>query len=189
MIRYFGLDFESSGSDPWGRSAPIQIGIANEAVRITAYIGGWNWSEWEWNEEAAEVHKIDRKGLDKFPPVWKVDIAVAAQLLDHAVGDRMWNVPVGWNVAGFDRQFVTRHMPNLHRLLSYRSVDLNAVLFSKVSDEHGYTRLKKAVKARAEAVVKATYESENVTPTWHDALFDAEAALAAFRALQAGEFD
>lgn len=175
-IRYIGLDFESSGSDPWGKHVPIQIGLAMDTYEgapmatFEALIGGWKWTEWEWSEEAAQVHNLHKDDIGKSDPVWVVDIRAAEWLLRQVGhGNRMWNITVGWNVAGFDRQFVTRWMPNLNRLLSYRTVDLNALVFARSLTEADYSLWKRQAKEYAD---KFNPDGER-----HDALVDARAAL------------
>ena len=193
-MKYIGLDFESSGSDPWGRSVPIQIGMAMEddgtlatasgaPLIFSRYIGGWSWESnhndpsaewWDWSEEAEAVHGLARDSiaLKYAEPVWAVDIQAAAWLLEFVgTTKRMFNITVGWNVAGFDRQFITRWMPNLNRLLSYRTLDLTALVFAQADDEAQYRAVKKAAKDAAHAALG--YSSDQR----HDALVDARCAL------------
>lgn len=180
-IRYIGLDFEATGSDPWKGNVPIQIGLTTGYDDYVSLIGGWGifgaqTSQYEWSEEAFGVHGITREEVYAAPPVWVVDIEAAAFLIDQ-VGykNRMFTVPVGWNVAGYDRQFITRWMPNLDRLLSYRTVDLNALVFAKAGgDEGAYVGWKKQAKDYAEARVGGKR---------HNALVDARAALYEFEFL------
>lgn len=183
-IQYIGMDFESSGHDPWGRHVPIQIGMVVKPDKewgpwfYESLIGGWQFdncndpvNNWVWSEKAFGVHGIAKESLKDAPPVWAVDIEAAAWLI-RAVGHRnsMFNITVGWNVAGFDRQFVTRWMPNLNRLLSYRTLDLGAVVFARAGTEkRAYANYKKAAKAYADS--KLGPEGH------HNALRDARAAL------------
>lgn len=163
---------------------PIQIGIAGgdrpdgtDAWEFCSLIGQWDWREWEWNEEAARVHGISQEDLEDAQPVWKVDILAAATLLKQGVGQRMFNIAVGWNVGSFDRQFITRWFPNMNRILSYRVVDLNTLCFALAGGEEAeFERIKKRAKK---------YAAERLGGEgWHDALFDAKAALFAFEALK-----
>jgi DNA polymerase III epsilon subunit-like protein len=181
-VNFIGLDFESTGSDPWGRHVPIQIGMAldNGSERaFTSFIGGWSFDNyndpadsWEWSEEAFGVHGISREALLGAPPVWAVDISAAAWLIDNlGWKHRMFNITVGWNVAGFDRQFVTRWFPNLNRLLSYRTLDLNALVLAQISDEKGYEKVKAVAKRYANEQLGISGDDR------HDALIDARAAL------------
>lgn len=169
-MKIIGLDFEASGSDPWEKHVPIQIGMVIGTEQYGALIGGWDWNTWEWNTHAATVHNITKEQLAAAEPVWKVDLRVAGWMLDR-VGSRMWNIPVGWNVAGYDRQFITRWMPNVNRLLSYRSVDLGALAFALGGDEKGYAWWKRAAKNYA--ANKTGYTEDRR----HDAVVDAACAV------------
>lgn len=193
MITYVPLDFETSSIEPWGDvmdkplAAPIQLGIYLPAsnLRLSYMIGGWDWNEYEWNETSESIHGFTREEVDAAEPAWKVDIRIAANLLD-LTGGRMFTVPLGWNVAGFDRQFITRHFPNLNRLLSYRSIDLNAVIFSQVNSEKEYNELKQSTKEYAAKRMKA-YASERLeayVEKWHNAVYDAEASWYAYEFLR-----
>ena len=179
-MNLIGLDFEASGPDPWGKHVPIQVGVVTDNLLRSYRIGRWNWNEYEWNEEAAQVHNIPREELASADPVWKVDILLASDLIRAGLGSRMWNITVGWNVAGYDRQFITRWFPNVNRLLSYRTIDLNALVFLRANGmESEYKRIKSLVKQYANDRLGVTEENGR-----HDALVDARAALLEYEALQ-----
>ena len=186
---FIGLDFETSGSDST-RHAPIQVGLAipGEDVFVRD-IGGWNWHNgpWtddlpagylvEWSEEAFDVHRIPKDRLRSAPSVGMVDVWTAEWVNRHA-GDvpRPWRNIVGWNVAGFDLAFLRRWMPETLGSLSYRTVDLNAVLFAIVGeDRDAYYEVKKAAKDYAADRIAETDEFDG--DQWHDAGYDAVAAL------------
>ena len=180
-IKYIGLDFETSGTDPWGDSVPIQIGIATEDDKtFVANIGRWDWNTYTWSYTSQSIHGITRETLAAARPVWEVDILAAAWMLETVSGSRMFTIPVGWNVAGFDRQYITRWMPNLNRILSYRTVDLNAVVFAQATNEQHY----KSLKDKSKAYAAEQIEGETA---WHDALYDARAALHSFNYLRRKE--
>lgn len=186
--QYIGLDFEASGAEPWGRSVPIEIGLAVGNEVYTSLIGQWSWAEFDWNDKAAEVHGIDQSDLFAARPVWQVDILAAAWLMERWVtprSNRMFNITVGWNVAGYDRQFVTRWMPSLNRLLSYRTADLNAMVFALAGDsEPEYDAIKKMAKeyAEAEGMIGNPLPPELAKP--HRAGYDARMSLISFEYLQ-----
>lgn len=187
MINYIGLDFETTGTDPWGRAAPIQIGVAlpNGYVR-TELVGKWKWNEWEWNSVSEGIHKITQVQIDQARPAWQVDIMIANDLIEQGVGSRMFNIPVGWNVSGFDRQFITRHFPALNRIFSYRCADLNSMIFKECgTSEQEYEETKKAAKEYAEKVLK----KNGMKQKWHDAGYDAAAALVSLQWFQSFEED
>lgn len=74
-------------------------------------------------------------------------------------------------------QFITRWMPNLNRLLSYRSVDLNALVYAKAGTNEGaYMGWKKEAKRYADDRVGGD-------KLRHNALYDAKAALFEFEFL------
>lgn len=179
-MNYIGLDFETSGSDPWGTAVPIQIGIAlddssYDPTFFMLYIGGWDWNETPWDEESEAVHKITKEVLSTAPPVWVVDIHAASWLIETlgSHSNRMNNIPVGWNVGGFDRQFVTRWMPNLNRVLSYRTLDLNSMVMAHAQDSlAAYKSIKGDAKAYANSILNVTEKRGR-----HDAAIDARAAI------------
>ena len=84
---------------------------------------------------------------------------------------------VGFNVAGFDMPYVKQYMPTLMSLFTRRSVDLNAVCYSM--SEYGkasYDRIKRDAKRHAAEQIGGD--------SWHNAEFDALAALYAFKYLR-----
>jgi DNA polymerase III epsilon subunit-like protein len=134
-VRFLGFDLETSGSDVEKGHVPIEVGMANtEGATFSGYIY-WNWGEaFKWSDQAAGVHRLTKQFLDE-NGLTAGEVANRAKgwLDQHftAVSPSELHV-VGWNVAGFDMPFVSRHLPKLRRRLSYRTVDLNAVLFTMV---------------------------------------------------------
>lgn len=178
MITYIGMDFEASGDKPWQGSVPVQIGFALEdGYERTELIGGWDWNEWDWNEVAAGIHNISQETLATANPAWKVDILLAADLMDRIGKSKMFNVCVGWNVAGYDRQFILRWFPSLNRILSYRNLDLNSLVFRAAGySEKRYNDIKTAAKEYAAQELQRE-------AAWHDAGYDAAAALKSMKYL------
>ena len=194
---FIGLDFETSGTVPEDH-APIQIGMATLSPDsfFVRDIGGWNWSDlpWTrdftggklamWDQEAFEVHGIDRERLSLAPSVEIID-GWAANWVGTVAADtpRNWRNVVGWNVAGFDLAFLRRHMPKTSKTLSYRTVDLNAVVFSITgNDRDFYNEVKSEAKDYAAGFIAEMHPS-HVETTWHDAGYDALAALYSFEYL------
>ena len=179
---FLGLDFETSGVNP-AVNVPVQLGLATQDGAVfQQLIGGWNWSDrpWtedvygrpygEWSHRAAEVHGIDRDALRTAPTVELVD-HFAEQWVANLGEDGKHIHAVGWNVASFDFAFLRKYLPRTDAAISYRSVDLNAVVFSIVgNDRQGYY----AVKGKAKAYAAEAIGGE---PEWHDAGYDALAAL------------
>lgn len=202
-LRFIGLDLETSGTSH-EVSAPIEVGIAvDTGMSFGRLIGGWNWKDqpwtedvdpggalYEWSTEAQGVHGIDRDDLDGEPDAIETDEEATRWLKDVLP----WQEPkgiiaVGWNVAAFDFPFVRKHLPRLASSMSYRSVDLNAIVFAitqaGLPDQNGepwdYYGLKSYVKGMAaEACRDQGWDEE----AWHSAEYDALASLYAFFILQ-----
>jgi hypothetical protein len=197
---YIGFDFETSGVNV-KEHAPIQVGLAIGTVKpvvFSSLIGGWNWldSPWtedipagaymHWDNEAAEVHGISKESLLGVDSPGKVD-GWASLWLSQKSHNTYLNqrIAVGWNVAGFDFPFAKRWLPETAGLLSYRTVDLNAVVFyiSETTDWE-YAKLKAYVKEiAADRISKDSqclYSEEN----WHDAGYDALSGLYVWEELQ-----
>jgi len=189
--QFWGLDFETSGTSH-ERHVPIQLGIAApDGSLYSSLIGGWAWADemdlgypvpgencWLWDLRAYEVHGIDRERLETAPDTAQV----AASALDFVEGYRpeVWHGQrklVGWNVASFDVPFLRKHFSGLARKLSYQSVDLNAVCFA-ISRAHGisFTEVKARSKEYAAEQMADLFPDE----MWHDAGYDALAALHSF---------
>ena len=96
---------------------------------------------------------------------------------------------VGWNVAGFDRRFLRRQLPLLNGVFSYRTLDLNAVVFAMTeAGMHAptgrawtYDRLKRDVKTHAADYARTILGYEEA---WHAAGYDALCSLLAYERLR-----
>lgn len=181
---YIGLDLETSGSTH-EHHVPIQIGIAmpNEAV-FRSDIGGWVFYDEDdhtqtadahsilpwWSSEAYGIHNITKARLTLAPDKYDVDTMAAKFIGDHSkawLGNR---IMVGWNVGSFDAPFVRQHLPKTANSLSYRSLDLNAASFT-TAEALGLSW--STLKTRSK-----DYAADQLgSGGWHDAGFDAQAAL------------
>lgn len=180
-IIFIGLDFETSAGDVVV-GAPIQIGLSVKRSLEGGYdtqawyIGGWDWKsgEYKWDEGSAKIHNIPQSTLETADNVFEVDVFASAWLLPYVKGyERMNRIAVQWNVGSFDRQFVSKHMPCLNRILSYRTLDLNSVCFFLANRlGESFENLKRKAKEYAQEVVGAE--------AWHDAGFDAVTGLVQF---------
>jgi len=179
---FLGLDFETSGVSH-EESAPIQLGIANpDGVLFSMLIGGWDWDSpyWEgyrnrvWTEQAFDVHGITKDRLKDAPRPKTVDDLAVAWLDKMAPRHPAGRIMVGWNVGQFDVPFLRNHFPKTAQAMSYRSVDLNAVVFYMEQAGFGkYKMLKEASKEYARDQIGGEEQ-------WHDAGYDALAALHSF---------
>lgn len=178
---FWGLDFETSGTDP-DVHVPIQIGIAapNGAL-FTSDIGGWRWGESAvWDYEAQKVHDRSPYQFATAPTPAQVTAEAVKFIEEHSeawLGERKL---VGWNVASFDAAFLRKYLPGIARVLSYQSADLNAICFA-ISQAHGisYKNIKEESKWYAESMLQGGY----ALPQWHDAGYDAIAARYSFEYL------
>ena len=187
-VVFIGLDFETSVGDV-ETGAPIQIGLSmgpfEDGYHTQSWdIGGWSWdqkSPVRWSEESAKIHNITQERLQKADNVFEVDVFASAWLLPYVKGyERMNRIAVQWNVGSFDRQFVVRHMPNLNKILSYRTLDLNSVCFFLANRlGESFENLKRKAKEYAQG---ALWENGSA-PEWHDAGYDAVAGLIQFEYL------
>ena len=181
---FWGLDFETSGTTH-EHHVPIQIGIASPRGRVySSLIGGWQWgdTDWDtgrpyghqWDERAYEVHGIERERLEDAPKPNLVAAEAISFIEQHSEAWHGERKLVGWNVASFDMPFLRKHLNGVGRVLSYQSADLNAVCFA-ISEAHGtsYKALKRASKEYAAEQLRDEWPEE----LWHDAGYDAAAAL------------
>ena len=190
---YIGLDLETSGSRH-DVHVPIQLGIAMPNGKLfSRLIGGWRWYDpmdeehrmtpypkykevglRAWSDEAFGVHGITKEDLETAADRYVVQSQATkfiGENTDAWIGNR---IVVGWNVASFDMPFVREFLPAVSNSLSYRSVDLNAVSFT-VADALGLSwgNLKRRSKEYAQLRLERDWDE----PKWHDAGFDAQAAL------------
>lgn len=187
-LEYWGVDLETSGVD-LNKHVPIQVGIvAPNGEKFTSGIGGWQFDKEPsynapfgvvgypiWDVEAQRVHGLEMEVINASP--YNFQVAKAAAQFVSRESDVGWNAQrlmVGWNIASFDMQFINKHMPELGKQFSYRSVDLNALCFA-ITNQSGHLTYNK-LRQHVDEVVLEELGYENK----HDALWDAEAALAAF---------
>ena len=82
-------------------------------------------------------------------------------------------IPVGFNVGTFDMAFIKIHMPRLHEMFGYRSVDLNSLLIAEAVNRKAHLlELKKWYKKKVESSALRICQDGA-----HNALFDAAQAI------------
>lgn len=190
-----GLDFETSGTDPWHECYPIQLGIyiantdeqkaffVEPVFELNMYIS-WDWNLFKWDEDSEAVHGISKSSLQGHYNVKHTDIVAAASLIQSGLlGARMNNLIVGWNVGSFDRQIISRWFPALDSVLSRRTIDLNSLCFERsyAGGDKSFKKLKRRAKEYAEE--KLSIYLPHYEGSWHDALYDAAAAVYSFEFL------
>ena len=202
LIRYVGLDGEMTGSGSRDRKRIafkeyqlIQIGLATmDAEPLTKYHSGLvfkpetlrtftsdiGYDEWNSQPQAMEVNKFTSERIKAGPPQETVD-RDASIFLDERFGEGVRDLhAVGWNVGSFDMPFVREYLPWIADRFSYRSVDLNSILFSVVDTDDQYKELKRKAKSGAEIILRQMGIQKN----FHDAGYDAANALIAFKLLR-----
>ena len=145
---------------------------------------------WYKTEQASAVHNIPDEDILSAPPAVLVDRRLRrwlearlseAQARHEHTGIRPF-IPVGWNVGGFDMPFVRTTLPESCGLISRRSLDINALCFAFEDARvtyHGERKSFDGWKKLAIEYAGSTFD----TPRWHNALFDAQAALEAYNFL------
>lgn len=183
---FVGLDGEMTGTTKKGEGQAsekyqlIQIGLSVEAVGMpnATFVSDIGYASWNETKEAMEVNKFTAERIRAGPSGLKVD-AEALTWLESKLGSGIRDLhAVGWNVGSFDLPFVQKYLPNLGDRFSYRSVDLNSVVYAIVGPEGTFEEYD-GLKAKA----KQYAEKELGEARWHDAGYDAAASLLAFRFL------
>jgi DNA polymerase III epsilon subunit-like protein len=183
---YVGLDGEMTAADPHRGGRLIQIGIATGTgpeERITELIG-WDAGDFTADPKAMAVHGIPEEVILAAPRAPEVDAKLRDWLLARgAIDGRRSVVAVGFNVGAFDLPFVRDTLPLTAALLSRRSLDLNAVCFTLgESLAHGGSRPKwNTWKRLSKEAAERDLTAAGIATAWHDAGYDALAALVSWR--------
>jgi DNA polymerase III epsilon subunit-like protein len=173
------LDLETTGLDP-NFHLPVQIGAVSGNRQFMSLIG-WPMADLATrsNPEAMDIHKLDPRELRKAPRVGEVDRMFGqwlGEVLQEAGAKRARLV--GWNVGSFDLCFLRSHFRgSTCEMMSHRCVDLNAlVTIDELRGGMPAKRKKQWLQDQAAATLGGPAK-------WHDALWDARAAMASLYAL------
>jgi hypothetical protein len=189
MALLIGLDGEMSDSELAKGAVLIQIGVCDDYGNTFESLIG-HAPGWYQTEQASAVHRIPDESIIDAPPPDEVDQRLKRWLesrLDDArirgehAGLRPF-IPVGWNVGGFDMPFVRAFLPESSSIISRRSLDLNALCYAFEDARVTYQGERKSYsqwRRLAHDYVDSVLDGSN----WHDALFDAQAALEAYNFL------
>jgi hypothetical protein len=177
-----GLDGEMSGSDPQ-RHRLIQIGVAAVSSDAVSHRIGWPGCPFEPQALSAIGWTVAE--LAEGPPATAVDRTLVEWAVASGFG-RESIVPIGWGVSTFDLPFVRRYLPEFSEYLSHHAVELNAVCYA-IADvvpldgvRPSFEEWRRAAKDAAEKRLAAA----GVPARWHDAGYDAQAALACWEWLR-----
>ncbi len=174
-MAFIAIDFEASCLPQYGRSFPIEVGIAD----ASGWSQSWlirphaSWSDWQWSAEAEGLHgitreKLDAEGLDVADVAARLKAAVHgrdviadsyfddswSRALFEAAGDPL-HLPVrclaelrAFNDVGNDRLKAALASVDLQRLRRHRAED-DARWLAQLLAELGIGRPARVATARA----------------------------------------
>lgn len=183
-----GLDIETCASEFQSDNKLIQIGVSlldardPQGARLTFLSDvGWPDGSFVMNLEASAVHGISRDRVLSADRAELVDACLFQWLLDNGVNAKR-GIMIGHGVSYFDAPFIRRDLPRTATLMSYRSVELNAVIFTIAHALNmDAAKLKSAAKEFALQDLSKTHPSLHA----HNALYDAIEACLVFDYLTA----
>ena len=155
----------------------VQIGAAfrDDVGEYSLFSSDIGYDEWDEEPEAMAVHGMTKERILAAPRAQVVDAKLQQWFEQQGIRKA---VPVGWGVSGFDMPYARRYLPEASRFLSMRSVDLTGVAFTIAEIAgHSFNAVKGASKKYAERELRQRFSKQ---PSWHDAGYDAIAALMAW---------
>lgn len=178
-MTFVGLDIETTGLSRAQNHRLIQIGWA---LADDDFSGSDVYPEGSLNIDA-ESMAINGFTLERIAAAAlgsSVDRNIANQQLNFHGGELA--VAVGWNVGSFDLPFIRADLPLTAAQFSHRCVDLTGIC---IMDAHrrgieNYRDLKQDWQNAAEKALGGNGK-------WHDAIWDARAALKVWELLRKGE--
>lgn len=165
---YAGLDIETTGLDHTQGHRLIQVAIAYGVTNICVDVLPVGNMAIDVEALAVNRFTLERIGLALRQEI--VDNLILEQVacLGLRPGDL---TAVGWNVGSFDLPFVKKELPKTAALFSHRVIDLTGI--AQLAAEHNRTdreTVKRAWHQRAAEIMGGE-------PNWHNAGWDARAAL------------
>lgn len=187
MIRYVGLDGEMTGQFKNGGKL-CQMGVAFDIENIFCKDVGWDRKDLFCEPGAMKIHGLTEDYLaEEADYHTKVDGVLSHWLECRGASNESRSlVPVGWNVARWDMPFVEDALPISNEYFSRRTIDLNAIVYyldRKVYYNGSYPSYK-GWKRMSKAYAQAKLLEADITPDWHNAGYDAIAALLSLEFLQ-----
>lgn len=173
-MKIAGLDLETTGIDPTAGHRIIQIGIAFPDKTVTGYDilpeGDINISA-----EALGVNHFTLERIGRATKQSHVDAVLADELKSRGYTPGSIHA-IGWNVGSFDLNFVRMELPKIAGYFSHRCIDLTGIAMLKaVIDGGNYRDLKEQYHSLAAQALSEEH------PQWHDAVWDARAALKVYQ--------
>lgn len=173
--RFIGLDIETSGTDVNVHSL-LQIGVYDSVSKDTFVADVRPPSDAVFHPEAMAVNGISQDRMQKAYLPGRIDEMLYEWLAVRGLIGNHVHV-IGFNVGSFDMLFVRKTFLVVGAKLSYRTVDLNSILFAL--DQAGvgdFDSLKHEAKAYGARHVTGPVGARG----WHDAGFDAVASYFAW---------
>jgi oligoribonuclease (3'-5' exoribonuclease) len=177
-LLFYGLDIETTSSKIDGEL--IQIGLyVDDELYYVSDVG--HRGNIYYEAAALQVNQFTWERVFNGVPAFTVDADLERfmfKVMSKYPNVKYNNmIPVGLNIASFDIPFIRKTFPRFSRLLSYRSVDINAVLYSMVDSLEEYMYLKNIVREEARLLT-------SVEGVEHDALYDSELGLIMLKLLK-----
>ena len=196
---YIGIDAEMTGTD-YTKHKLIQIGLSIDPrtprKNFVADVG-WPAGTYQYDPESLRVIQWEHDRITAGAAAYDVETDLLAWLEEMGVKEKSI-IPVGFAVRTFDMPFIhvtfpriikyfvrpaPRGLPSDHNPYIYRCCDLTDYTLAlgvkpdptvkRKKDAWSFDGWKRAGKRYAEAELRRLGE----TTTWHDALFDAKAAM------------
>lgn len=171
------LDLETSGFDPVKHSI-LSIGMVVSSCSLDNYDSFYR--EVKYDELVIVPDSIEVNGFSFLSQKGRIDPSQADEEAEEFVRKHFHsdNINIiGLNVGTFDFQFITRQMPLLAKYLSYRTVDLNSLMYV-LAEKH--SRSFKDFKQELTLVANQEVEKLGLGISKHNALYDAIFNLALY---------
>ena len=169
---FVGLDGEMTNNTPPPDGQLVQIGIALGPPTNARFVSDIRPIFFRFSEEARKVNGFTDERVRAAQQPAAVDNHLYEWLVEHGAKPKSL-VPVGFNVGNFDMIYVRYYLPRTASLFSYRSVDLNAIVFTLAQ-----------VLGKNWKDIKTDAKKFAANPKPHDALADAVEALDCWNYLQ-----
>lgn len=178
MHTFVGLDIETTGLEPEQGHRLIQFGLylpktCERLVRDILPMGLM-----VLDPEAMQVNGFTADRIQQGTPNDEADEEIAAWISAEGIEPGSL-VAVGFNVGWFDQHgFLKKELPKTYQFFGRRSVDLTGITYL-ASEVSGVPR--ETVKERVRQAVARKMDGD---ARWHDAGYDAEAAIVTFEYMQ-----